>query len=197
MLKHERLMCFFCAKNTILHEFVMEIYYRCIYICIYIHVSHSTRKITSSHLASTIASLFSRHFQHVGNPNITKMLWCFTKKTFVDDLAIWAGLRIFRSQEIWLTLSILTPQKWPSFSGPQNTPKRHTGSFTRNHWRVQSLILRATKKSTASRITRKICFLREICEPLYKPGDATVELLKVHEFFSGFSCGEFLRFFGC
>ena len=24
----------------------------------------------------------------------------------------------------------------------------------------------------------KICFLREICEPLYKPGDATVELLK-------------------
>ena len=25
---------------------------------------------------------------------------------------------------------------------------------------------------------RKVCYLREICEPLFKPGDLTVELLK-------------------
>ena len=75
MLKHERLMCFFCAKNTNLHEFVMEIYYRCIYIYAYTYMFRTPQeKSPFPILHPQLLHFFSRHFQHVGNPNITKML---------------------------------------------------------------------------------------------------------------------------
>ncbi len=49
------------------------------------------------------------------------------------------------------TLRILTPQKWRQFED-QNTPANYTGSFTRNHWRVQPGILRVPKDCQAFRI---------------------------------------------
>ena len=97
--KTRKVDVFFLRKE---YEFAWICYGNILHMYIYthilhIHVSHSTRKITLSHLVSTIASIFFPDIsKHLGNPNITKRLWCFTKRHL---LMIWRFEPDFGSSE--------------------------------------------------------------------------------------------------